>query len=580
MPTLTADNGQRSAPIGISWLSGLEATNGYVEYTTATLVEAKAGIAVWTAWPVGATAGTAYSLMQMVVRLVGTSDGATCVITDPRELIRADSFSLPLIETNPLLWALPNGQLYRAGNVLAGQVSAPTIEFLASNTNVTCIGNSLTFGVGSSVGGTNGAQSAVTTKGYTAYLQTIAPLTGLSAIVYNQGRSASTITLAALTAIGGGSVNYTQRPENQEADANSKFAAGRENNIAIFASPLRNEIYANVGTAQDALDELVDYITAIKAVHPDWYIVVATDYPGFQQLVGAPFMPADISVYNTRLNEANNLIRAQWRDFADALADVAALPEFTPPDYSAATFASNAWFQRTAPYSGTVYYDPDSVHLNDAGYAKVGDCIAEALTRIPARAPAPAPTPEPGPALLRWNDATDVGTITESGNGTDGWIYQGPSGGAFTTQYFGIADTPKIPVGAWVSLECSVDFPTFDQGMMYVATSASPVAYTNAAVRAVLWTDLSGPPSQYFRIVNGTAGAGTGNSTGGVANNRYRLRRTADQEFVAEVSTDGAGASWTVIYTYAVDTGGDYYVYMALTGTQRAYRPRGEGLTA
>jgi len=129
MPTLTADNGQRSAPIGISWLSGLEATNGYIEYTTATLVEAKAGIAVWTTWPVGATAGTAYSLMQMVVRLVGISDGATCVITDPRELIRADSFSLPQVETDPLLWALDNGQIYKAGNVLAGTItggSGPT----------------------------------------------------------------------------------------------------------------------------------------------------------------------------------------------------------------------------------------------------------------------------------------------------------------------------------------------------------------------------------------------------------------------------------------------------------------------
>jgi hypothetical protein len=253
------------------------------------------------------------------------------------------------------------------------------------------------------------------------------------------------------------------------------------------------------------------------------------------------------------------------------------LPEFTPPTYAVPTFDNNAWFQRTSPYSGTVYYDPDSIHLNDAGYGLVAGVVAQAMRRIIQR---PAPPP-PVTDFVRWNSATDVGAITETGNGTAGWIYQGPGGGAFTTQYFGIDATPKIPVGAWVSLECSTDFPAFDIGMMYVSTSASPVSYLDASVRAVLWSGGGAAPSTYFRIVNGGGATTTGSATGSVANNRYRLRRTADQEFVAEVSTDGAGAVWSVIYTYAVSVGGDYYVYMsAAPGTSRCYRPRANGLTA
>jgi hypothetical protein len=120
MTTLTADSGQTSRAVEVSNQAELVATNGYVQYTPASLVEARAGRVVWIDWPVGATAGEAYSLAKIVVRLVGTSDGATCVITDPRDLVAADSFARTDVSDSPLLWALTNGEMYRAGNVLAG----------------------------------------------------------------------------------------------------------------------------------------------------------------------------------------------------------------------------------------------------------------------------------------------------------------------------------------------------------------------------------------------------------------------------------------------------------------------------
>lgn len=122
MTTLTANSGAFSRALEVSEQARVVATGGYVQYTTASLVEANQKRAVWTTWPVGASAGEANSVGRMVIRLAGTSNGATCDVTDPRTLVLADAFVRNDVFDVPLLWALDDGTLYTAGNVLAGQL--------------------------------------------------------------------------------------------------------------------------------------------------------------------------------------------------------------------------------------------------------------------------------------------------------------------------------------------------------------------------------------------------------------------------------------------------------------------------
>lgn len=113
MPTLTANANQFSQAVEVSDRARLVATNGYVQYTTDSLVDVRNNVATWTNWPLGAVAGSADTVGAMVVRLVALGSGARLEITDPGGTG---------IAPENLLWATDDGKLYRASNELAGDI--------------------------------------------------------------------------------------------------------------------------------------------------------------------------------------------------------------------------------------------------------------------------------------------------------------------------------------------------------------------------------------------------------------------------------------------------------------------------
>ena len=71
------------------------------------------------------------------------------------------------------------------------------------------------------------------------------------------------------------------------------------------------------------------------------------------------------AAYEARRLEYNDLLRAHWREFADALVDVA-------DD------------ERIGDHSGPARreYFIDPVHLNGAGYGVIADCVVHVLRPI------------------------------------------------------------------------------------------------------------------------------------------------------------------------------------------------------
>jgi lysophospholipase L1-like esterase len=67
--------------------------------------------------------------------------------------------------------------------------------------------------------------------------------------------------------------------------------------------------------------------------------------------------------YEATRSTYNGLIRANWRQFADVLVDVAA-----DPNIGVAGANSN-----------TTYFDPDAIHLNNTGYAIVATLVKATL---------------------------------------------------------------------------------------------------------------------------------------------------------------------------------------------------------
>lgn len=77
---LTANAGQYTEPVSIISNTKVTATNGYIEWAPNSLEDYKNNVVVWQTWPVGADGGSAISLNEMIVRLVGVSAGASAVI--------------------------------------------------------------------------------------------------------------------------------------------------------------------------------------------------------------------------------------------------------------------------------------------------------------------------------------------------------------------------------------------------------------------------------------------------------------------------------------------------------------------
>jgi lysophospholipase L1-like esterase len=68
------------------------------------------------------------------------------------------------------------------------------------------------------------------------------------------------------------------------------------------------------------------------------------------------------TIFNQLINEANTLIRRDWREYADSFADVATVPSLGDPSDT------------------SVYYD--NIHLTNKGYGYLHPEINKAIARI------------------------------------------------------------------------------------------------------------------------------------------------------------------------------------------------------
>ncbi len=114
-----------------------------------------------------------------------------------------------------------------------------------------------------------------------------------------------------------------------------------------------NDIYHGANAAT-VYERLLTYARARKAA--GWRVYVLTVLPfGPGSLV-----PAAAEAERTTIND---MIRANWRQFSDGLIDI----------------ASDNRIGAAGDETSPIYYNPDHLHLSDAGYAVVAEDVKRAL---------------------------------------------------------------------------------------------------------------------------------------------------------------------------------------------------------
>jgi hypothetical protein len=167
------------------------------------------------------------------------------------------------------------------------------------------------------------------------------------------------------------------------ADTDAAWQNGMTN--VLLAWEGTNSITLGGRTPAQALSDAKDYITARRAVHPGWIVIVGTV---------PPRQAADQTTTNTlnaNIDAYNVLIRQQYKSIgANGLFDVRAVgSKFNwvdangNPDYSISTFEAHATEPNTIWASGET---GAHVHFNSDGSAYIiNNFVAPALRRLPRR---------------------------------------------------------------------------------------------------------------------------------------------------------------------------------------------------
>jgi len=232
---------------------------------------------------------------------------------------------------------------------LAGLSSFGSEASLYASHNYVMDGNSLVAGAGSTAGLTLTTQAAK-----------LSPLNGTTPII-NLGVGGQTARM--MNGFDGGS----------SADIDAAFVAGRKNILLLWEGT--NSIVIN-RTAAQALQDMSDYIAARRLANAWDKVVVIGTIPRYQ--TGAYW--ADIDVLNAHLVTFNESLSASPTTYgADAYVDVRASGSpFALPDYSLATFERT----ETLPMWATTDTVGWRIHLSNAGYAYIAQCLSSKLKQI------------------------------------------------------------------------------------------------------------------------------------------------------------------------------------------------------
>jgi lysophospholipase L1-like esterase len=140
-------------------------------------------------------------------------------------------------------------------------------------------------------------------------------------------------------------------------DVDPLYSAARRLNLVV-AWAAANDL-ASGFTARETYENARRYCEARRRV--GFTVVTATMYP---------LQPKDADAHFEASRTAyNDLLRAHWHEFADALVDLAADERIGDPSGPARR-----------------QYFLDVVHLNEAGYGVIADCVVRTLRPIVARA--------------------------------------------------------------------------------------------------------------------------------------------------------------------------------------------------
>ena len=225
--------------------------------------------------------------------------------------------------------------------------SYPRAPITSSAMNILAHGNSLTAGVGA------GASSS--SARWTDVAQGV-----LGVSVSNQG-------------VGGQSIQAMRTSATSVIDPN--FVSGKLN--VLVAWEFTNEVSTNGRDAAAAHAQWAIYCGERRAAAAGKSLYIIT--------VG--LIPAAAGASTTITNErmaamiaANDLLRKKYRAYSDQFIDLAAHEPwkslYAGGDWSTTAFDAVGVYHRS---DGTA---DDRVHLGDAGYARVGNIIAQAIKRV------------------------------------------------------------------------------------------------------------------------------------------------------------------------------------------------------
>lgn len=152
----------------------------------------------------------------------------------------------------------------------------------------------------------------------------------------------------------------------------------------LFAQELTNTA-GNDFSAADTVQQFLDYLALVQSIKPWQKVIVATAPPAWR---GDDFSQAANTEYNTRLEQANAILRVRYRERADVLFETR--QEGSPyaqsryPDYLRATFFSTTvvnGISNTATWTNEA--NQVRIHYTAAGIALLKPLFADCLLRMP-----------------------------------------------------------------------------------------------------------------------------------------------------------------------------------------------------
>jgi len=219
-----------------------------------------------------------------------------------------------------------------------------------NNCVIVCDGNSLTVGQGST-GGNN----------YPSQMGVKYPLSSFAGSITNKG-------------VGG------QTTLDMEADATSdidSLLSGSYENI-LLAWEIRNHLVVDAPTNSDAYDAFADYCSERQAA--GWKVIVATILPSWAASYRGDNTSTGYAQLESDRNAVNVMLRNGWGDFADGLADLAAVSSIgTFGNHENTGYVFNTASRPTTSTNGL--YD-DGTHMTNAGYTVVADVFLKSIWKL------------------------------------------------------------------------------------------------------------------------------------------------------------------------------------------------------